>query len=246
MPINILFRPGILNWGKTREAIDNNPYIQITTKTQFNPNDVVINWGGRTPLEGGTVLNPPEKIENAANKILTFKLCGEFMPQTFLEYSTNIQEPFVAKKLWTHKGYGKRKFKKHTNKTQQLSQQYDFFQEFIPIEKEYRVLVFWNGQRYTIPRIYEKVKTGESSPREIFHPSWDFQKIALSEVDERIRQMALEVIHRLELHLIGLDIVISQDGSIYLIEANSAPGLGANTLSKLVQRLQENMRINNE
>lgn len=243
MPINILFRPGIANWGKTRTTVLETSNIEITTQSQFNNNDVVINWGGRTPISGGIILNPPDKIDNAANKIRTFELCGEFMPPTFLEYSTNIPLPFVGKKLGTHKGYGKRKFNAHTKKTQNLAQQYDFYQTFIPIDKEYRILALWNGKRYILPRIYEKVKTGESSPREIFHPTWDFQKRSLSEVDERIREMALNVIKRLELHLIGLDIIIAQDGNVYLIEANSAPGLGIGTLNKIIQRLQENIEV---
>ena len=71
-------------------------------------------------------------------------------------------------------------------------------------------------------------------------------KRTLSTIDERIREMALDVIHRLELHLIGLDVIIAQDGNVYLIEANSAPGLGVGTLNKIIQRLQENMRLNNE
>jgi len=202
---------------------------------QFEDEDIVWNWGSQVKnLNGGILFNPPNNIPNASNQVKCTKLLEGLCPPTWYEYSTDIPLPFVAKRAKSRRGFGKMKFRYHNNFARNRSSRYDLFQQWINIKQEYRIIVMWNGKRFVIPMIYKKIVKDRNSTRPIFHPNWEFKRVNREEVPEDIRQKAIEAIKRVKLHIVGVDAVEAEEGN-FIIEVNSAPGLGEYSLKKLIK-----------
>ena len=235
----IYFRTGMEGWSITRANVEAAGFtVASSSKTSFNDNDVIVNWGCLTPAEGGKQLNLPEAVKKCCDKPQTLAIIGELMPKVYDGYSEEIPLPFVMKKNGTHKGMGKRKVSRHTLKIGRMAAEYDTFQEFLDIQKEYRIITMMCGEKRIIFRMYEKVKNGLPSPREIFHPSWDFQRRTLDDVPVEIRKMCLDASQTLGIDFVGFDVAVTPNGNV-IIEANSAPGLGPDCAKKLFRKLSE-------
>lgn len=233
------FRSGVQRWSKTRSSIEEAGFIPCGgEKTTVNNGEVVVNWGCQAPLinNGGKILNNPLFVNRCSDKLKTIELLGDYMPKIYPEYSTEIPTPFVAKKAHGSQGRGKRKILRHRESTPSFLHGYDILQEWINIEKEYRIIAMKDNGRYIIFRTFEKVKTGGSSPRPIFHPRWDFVRLELHNVPGIAKQIAIDCLRKLELDLVGFDIAMSNE-KFYLIEANSAPGLGVESAKKLMRKV---------
>jgi glutathione synthase/RimK-type ligase-like ATP-grasp enzyme len=235
MPM-IYFRSGLAGWGTTRASIEEAGFT-IYQGQEVEERDIILNWGGLSALPNCRIWNPPSSVTNCSDKIRCLDILEDLSPQSWTEYSTEIPTPFVMKKNHTYKGFGKIRVRRHGPNTPH--QQYDYFQEFLDIEQEYRVLAFHDGRRYIIVRVYLKDPTGEMSTRPIFHPDWQFRKQPLPEVDERIRQSCIRAIKQLDMHLVGFDVAITRDDRVVVIEANSAPGLGMSTARRIYSKLLE-------
>lgn len=234
----IYFRVGINKCGPTRRSAEAAGFI-VTKNTHFGHNDIVLNWGGRAAITGTEkIWNLPHKIANASVKTNALEIIGDMMPQVYDEYSTDIPLPFVGKRNGTRQGRGKRKFMRHDIRTANLVTSYDFLQEWINIEHEYRIIAMWDGKRYINARLFEKVKTPGFSRRPIFHPHWDFKRLRLDDVPEEVRKMAIKAIKKLELQFVGFDIADTNKG-FKILEANTAPGLGTESAKKIYRILSE-------
>ncbi len=242
--MGIFFRPGLQNCKPTLTSIAETNFI-VTHDTEFNEDDIVWNWGGRTTIYGGKVWNPPENIINASDKKLCISILEELVPQTYDEYSDDIPVPFIGKKNFTFKGFGKRKFNRHNRFTRNRVGNYDILQEYLQIQQEYRILVLWNGKRFTLPRAYKKIVVDRNTNRPIFHPNWDFKKVELEELPHELKQNCIAAVQKLKLHLVGIDIAETNQG-IKIFEVNTAPGLGINTARKIYNILEKNNGIPKE
>ena len=106
----------------------------------------------------------------------------------------------------------------------------DYFTEFIPHDKEFRVIIY-NDR---LVKLYEKIRKPDYTG--------DLWKIENCEFKERrwedfpgLVTVAKSAVKAVGLDLCGVDIIRAMDGKYVVLETNSAPGMHENTLRKLVR-----------
>ena len=106
----------------------------------------------------------------------------------------------------------------------------EYFQIFIPFEKEYRVLITKLGVISTkkkIPRskcytpLYKNIKTCKY----------------VTILNSKLEYFCKKIINKINVHFVGMDVGI-HDHLFYLIELNSCPGLTPTTAEKLVNHFK--------
>lgn len=116
---------------------------------------------------------------------------------------------------------------------------WEWFSSYVPVETEFRVWVFRDLHLDT----YEKVMKRETEYRYIgrnFRNGFEFQK---TEQREAATWQAVSALKALKLDFGAVDMVLGEDGKIYVLEVNTAPGVirsGAQgTLAKLADQIKQ-------
>ncbi|AOQ23045.1 hypothetical protein MTAT_26520 [Moorella thermoacetica] len=190
---------------------------------------VHINWGsGGTFGEG--VAN--RDTSGATDKVEMLRRLGELAPRSTFdvrEAERLFGSRVVAKMASGSRGEGKEVVDLGTDEGRRRAYAYDFFQEFIPERDEYRVTLFG-----------DEVLTAH---RKNAVPGSNQEDLAPERVYERARRLPREAVEaakearrRCGLDLAGVDLVRDRrDGRWYVLEVNAAPGMGEETLARLVQ-----------
>lgn len=208
--------------------------------------DVIINWGsGKVPSwTGGTILNKPEAVRLASNKLLTFQTleaAGVKVPQFttdirtaryWLEDGHTIMERHV---LNGNSGAGIRVVSKDEDAA--VCAELDLtpaplYTRFIPKTKEFRVHIF----RGEVIGYSQKRRRGTSEARPSeFNPyissaemGWVFCITDIDHIDG-VKEIAKKATSTLGLDFAAVDVIFHDDIS-YVLEVNTAPGLAPSTL----------------
>ncbi|GEA15528.1 hypothetical protein E308F_17720 [Moorella sp. E308F] len=194
------------------------------------PGTVVhINWGSGGTFGGG-VAN--RDTSGAADKVEMLRRLGDLAPRSTFdvrEAERLFGSRVVAKRASGSRGEGKEVVDLGTDEGRRRAYAYDFFQEFIPERDEYRVTLF--GEE--VLTAHRKNAVPGSSPEDL----------APERVYERVRRLPREAVEaakearrRCGLDLAGVDLIRDRrDGRWYVLEVNAAPGMGEETLARLVQ-----------
>lgn len=117
---------------------------------------------------------------------------------------------------------------------------WNWFSSYIPVKTEYRVWTF----RDEVLDVYEKVMKRPNEYRYVgrnFRNGFDFQHIRREEVPVDAIRQAQMTTRAIKFDFAAVDMLLGWDGKIYVLEANSAPGVlrsGAQaTLAKLADRM---------
>jgi glutathione synthase/RimK-type ligase-like ATP-grasp enzyme len=108
----------------------------------------------------------------------------------------------------------------------QNSKNYDYIalaQEFIQIEREFRVVVVYNQ----IELIYEKDNHNADFVGNLSPLHYENSKAVIiqdSDLKDRITKFINPILTKLDLNFVGLDITLDKNGELFLIELNSNPG----------------------
>lgn len=190
---------------------------------------VHINWGsGGTFSEG--VAN--RDTSGASDKVEMLRRLGELAPRSTFdvrEAERLFGSRVVAKMASGSRGEGKEVVDLGTEEGRRRAYTYDFFQEFIPERDEYRVTLFGDE----VLTAHRKNAVPGSSPEDL----------APERAYERVRRLPREAVEaakearrRCGLDLAGVDLIRDRrDGRWYVLEVNAAPGMGEETLARLVQ-----------
>lgn len=156
-----------------------------------------------------------------------FPLPDSFHTRSFEEYPSLCAEigyPVIIKPIKTGKGRGIEKLEdpmKLTEfiekvKTDGRSADYYLIQEFIPYEKDLRVLI-----------IGDHVYAMRRFPREgDFRANFSLGgTVELIEPDEETKALAKKALHCIGLSVGGVDILITKEGKHYVLEVNHNPGI---------------------
>lgn len=244
--MNIYFNRGIPIARNSRNAIRTNGVIMLKRRKAQNVNGIVINHGNMDcQINAPIVINPPELVYQtgvieAAHRV------GEFMPDVRFKLSDVNYSPFIAK-VNGMKGRGKIVVKsedhyKELVKAGRNLTNYSIYQRFIePPSLEYRVVTFKNH----IVSVYKKVLEDKWNPAsyKAFHLCADGQYY--KDLPQRIKDFALEIASYFDLDLLGIDLLfpgdkLKKETAGFVLEVNSAPGLGAQfTLPRLIQLIKE-------
>lgn len=205
-------------------------------------NKVVINYGSsRLPEEvlKCRVLNSPEAVSKAANKLLAFKAMAEYgvkVPR-FTESSREASEiggVFVARtKLTGHSGEGIEIY----NSNEEEAPQAPLYVQYVKKKQEYRIHVFM-GEVIDVQRKARKLDVPDEEV------NWQVRNLEGGfiyaregvELDEEPRLQALAAVEALGLHFGAVDVIWNErEDEYYVLEVNTAPGLTGTTLDKYVE-----------
>lgn len=139
--------------------------------------------------------------------------------------------PIVVKEVATHHSKGlfvmrkREDFQKLLNRESKKRVEQFLFQRFIPIEKEYRLLVLGNSVR-SAQRMYRDLGG--------FQSYIDYDKkeefVDVNEISSEAKEIAVQSANVLNMQVAGVDVLITEkDLEIMLIEVNSSPGFTYDT-----------------
>lgn len=203
-------------------------------------NDLIINWGNshvpswrnQADEQGLSILNTPESVAIASNKLETFRalaVAGVSIPNytTDREQAYGFRRVIARGTLNGNSGEGILILMGG----QELPDA-PLYTEFIPQKAEYRVHVF-NGEIISYAKKQrENDNPPENDTQEMIRShnnGWIFRKEGLRRL-ERIENIATEAVQALGLDFGGVDIVMDEEGEVHVLEVNSACGMEGSTL----------------
>lgn len=179
--------------------------------------------------------NVPEASIISGDKVAFGKMFFEhdWLPKTVYSKNEALENsvgfPLVAKIKDGHSGLGIKVFKSK-EELQKDKNEFDLFSECIDFDREYRC-VFCKDECFIvnerIPVIGEKstIKTkGIDEKVNFIYAYQDMKKIPWL---KEIKEIAKEIKSKLSLGLWSLDIVIDKSGKIWVLETNTATGIGS-------------------
>lgn len=186
------------------------------------PDSLLINYGCSKPLYDyhGVLLNHPSRIERTRVEELP-KYIGEYMPIVQLDQN-------VIVKTNGSKGRGKLVVADGTPVV---------VQRLLWPAREFRV-VTWDVPGHMDPEV---LAWSEKYCEDPLDPAcWkDFDYRPTYELPHALRVLVLAAHEKLGLNFVGWDVLLPEDRSGYwIIEANSAPGIGDQTSRRLRKRLR--------
>lgn len=233
----------------TRIKAQGVPCLKVYEDGNYRPRetDLIINWGNpRDPFWGyfETFLNLPEAVYCASNKrttALAFEAAGVVQPAFTLNSAEAMMWVSSGKRVLGRKllnssgGKGIVEFSLADNPAL-LPEDFEdipLFVKYIPKIAEYRVHVF-NGivvdaQRKRKSR--EALANEEVNQRIRNHDNgWVFTRENCT-IDDNIVGCAIGAVSALGLDFGAVDIIVSRNGTVYVLEVNTAPGLENTTVT---------------
>lgn len=228
------------------------------SKYKSREGDLVINWGNSSPdvdLSAATVLNDPERVGYASNKLNFFREMtevreGDVNPrvpdwsQSQEEVSGWLEDGltvFARTKLTGNSGEGiviletiddfaQNKFKSNT-----------LFTKYVKKKNEYR-LHFWKGEVFDVQRKAKRTDAGDVDWRiQNTAGGFIFSRNNIGDVPEDVMTQSQKCIDLLGLDFGAIDVIYNRlRDEAYVLEVNTAPGLEGTTLMNYLEK------INNE
>ena len=219
----------------------------------------IVNWGNsqfpdwwsKAQLRQVKMLNAPSAVNLAANKLLTFqtlKAAGVRIP----EFTTNFYlaerwfmegaTVFERHELRGRSGEGIRIVNSHDPEMAKTVSFAPLYTKFVPKTAEFRVHVF----RGKVIDYIEKKKVAVENRPENFSPyissteqGWVFARQDIRVMPE-VKEAAIKAITALGLDFGAVDVAYA-DGLPFILEVNTAPGLGGTTLVNYANALRQYM-----
>lgn len=193
----------------------------------------IINWGhNRAPIVNS--LNPD--VSAASDKAECLKRLGDLAPRTIRDWAQakNAWDVVVGKQS---RGASQGKCKEVLDTTAESSDtrnyRYDLFQEYFPERDEYRVVML--GDK--VLTVHSKNSVPGTSPVNL-RPEREY--VRMEKFPKGALDMAKEAISRAGIDLGGVDLLKDRrTGRWYVLEVNSAPGMGQSTMKRLLEELSE-------
>lgn len=229
------------------------------SKFKADPNKIVINWGASTLpnfILGSKVLNDPEYVSLAANKLHFFERIKEWneaneeeqvpVPKWYKTKEEIVEteefkrgDAYFARTILTgHSGAGIEAF----DRTSQAIPHAVLYTKYILKQEEYRVHVM-GGESFYVQRKARKmgVPDDEVNWRIRNHANGFIYQKDNFELPENVKESALRAIKALDLDFGAVDIITTKNGKAFVLEVNTAPGMeeGSSTLEAYVKQFKK-------
>lgn len=224
---------------------------------RYRDGDLVINWGNSNIPDWNNDnvkwLNKPQYIANASNKLIALQMLknsGIKVPQfeTDMSYDQSMVrfwgKVVVRHKLKGHSGDGVEIYNQDENlPTAPL------YTEYIPAKAEYRVHIF-DGNVIDITKKVRNEDDFEPDPTEeeimikSHRNGWNFARGGIK-FNPQLGRVAIKSVKALGLDFGAVDIIKGEDNELYVLEVNTAVGLGNTTLNSYSNAIM-NYKINHE
>jgi glutathione synthase/RimK-type ligase-like ATP-grasp enzyme len=203
----------------------------------------VINWGNSSHpnWDASNCLNAPSAVAKAAHKLKTFlEFRNHNVPSP--EFTTNTEEA----NQWIEQGHRVYCRKTLTGKggdgiivarSREELVVAPMYTKGVNAVAEYRVHVF-NGE--VIDTVKKARRNGESPNEDIRNHTqgWIFMRGGV-EVSLEVRNAATEAVRSLGLDFGAVDVCKDANGTPYVLEVNTAPGIEGTTLSKYEEAITQ-------
>lgn len=227
--------------------------LRVRPNGNYRPRatDFIINWGnGNTPQWAYQhMLNRPIAVHNAANKLNTFRILHE-AGVSVPDFSINRDDSH----RWNREGhsvYARNVLTGHSGEGIEVIGQYDYeienpaaplYVKAIENHGEYRVHVF--GGRvidYTKKRRHngDEPTDAQNAVRNLAN-GWVYTRGNLRRL-ERVENIAVRAVSALGLDFGAVDIIMNEDGDVFVLEVNTACGLADTTLDNYVNAFHNAM-----
>lgn len=224
---------------------------RMKRETKCNPRrTVVVNWGSTNPparfIERHRMFN--ENVKFASNKLVAFERMKnhEVVIPDFTTKRTEAQqwlldgERVLARTILNgHSGAGIVNLYEGKDYPWTLDEvpEAPLYTKYIKKNAEYRVHVFWNQT----PLIQQKKKRNGVEVKDKYIRShrngYVFCKTDIV-VPPMLSALAVNAVQALELDFGAVDIIEGKDGTLYVLEVNSAPGLDNKTAELYANHLK--------
>lgn len=218
------------------------------SKFKGGANKTVLNWGNSSvspEVQKCTILNSPEAIKKAINKLSAFEImkdAGVSIPE-FSKTKEEASKWLAAGKTVVVRevvnGYGGEGIKLIENPAEIPDA--PLYTQYIPKTEEYRVHVFKNEAFF----IQRKARKKEIADDKI---NWKVRNLAGGfifanqdvQVAEACQQEAIKAVQVIGLDFGAVDIIWNKSrDKYYVLEINTAPGLTGTTLEKYAEKLKQ-------
>lgn len=193
-------------------------------------------------IQPRNMYNTPDEMEKSGDKVTFGKLYEgvDWMPKTVYTkddaLSGAVGFPVIAKVKDGHSGIGIEKFdtKEELAKSKK---EYDLYSQFIDFKQEFRCMMikercFMVNERIPFEASNKTIRTKKADEQvEFMYVYTDIDKIP-KEFNDEIQRISLEIRKKIKLGFWSLDVVMDENGKLWVLEINSATGLGA---AKLVE-----------
>jgi glutathione synthase/RimK-type ligase-like ATP-grasp enzyme len=214
------------------ENIQRDDVKLLKSNERNNGADILIRWGSTAIFPSKIVINTPEMIHLAADKIETRRQLiekGISVPKTFFQRSkamqfmnecsrTNKSCIIIGRKRQHSQG---RKIVISHNNFELGQDRSEYWSEFIPKDREFRVYVFFGrilGISEKIPDYPQKIAWNKSLG------NGAFINLKLKELPRDVGLLALRAADALKIDMGAMDL-ISKGNSHYVLECNGTPDL---------------------
>jgi hypothetical protein len=193
--------------------------------------------------------NTPDEMKKSGSKVEFAKMFkgAPWLPRTVFSKEEAIAGavgfPVVAKVTSGHSGVGIQKFDT-ANDLKKSKDEYDLFCEFIDFDREYRTMFindkcFMVNERIPTIKDNKTIRTKKSDEKVSFtYVYTDMNKIP-TQWKENLQNICDEIREKLKLGLWSLDVVVDKNGKAFVMETNSATGLGAAKLVAVYKEIYE-------
>jgi hypothetical protein len=207
--------------------------VYALRKKSFPPHrcDVLFRYGDSTEYNDddfNVVINSAEAVKNAADKDKMREILSSAervnVPESIPEGYTGFR--------YARTRNGKVEYRDYATRNDKVST--------MPIDKlsEFRVHVF----RDSIMGVYQKVPLS-GVPALYNQDTCTFRRIPQPEVPRGVMAMCKRAVAAIGLDFAGVDVVLSTDNNIYVLEVNSSPGLSDTNIDRLKSLLNEQANI---
>lgn len=209
-------------------------------------NHIIINWGNSERaswgFRGTNLLNYPDKVAIACNKLFTF----EYLDEASVSIPSFVTQKELALALVNegHKVFCRTSLTGHSGQgivlatTPEEVVNAPLYTKYTKCKYEYRVHVF---KDQIIDFIRKKKREGVEANQYIrsCNNGWVFCREGV-ELPECVKEQALKAIQALGLDFGAVDIGFNtREEKAYVYEVNSAPGLEGTTLQRYIQAFKE-------
>lgn len=207
----------------------------------------VINWGAssvKRGIDAPYVLNHPDVVKKAANKLQTFRALDGYCP--IPQYTTSKKEAskWLAKgvivverhKLTGHSGEGIRLVHKD-DENSSLSDDAKLYVKYIAKTDEYRLHVFRNEVFFVQRKARNKDVADDKVNWQVRNHGNGFIYAHIDvDVPDEAKQAAIMAVNHLGLDFGAVDMIYNaKRNTYYVLEVNTACGLAGETLNKYVE-----------